>query len=70
MSEGSHPSLTGFDASVKVLLSNWIGAREPGSDRHREVIELLEDPDRCRRIAYAIHRTGAPGYRGEPGVPE
>ena len=69
MSEGSHPSLTGFDASVKGLLSNWIGACEPGFDRHRAVIELLEDPDRCRRIAYAIHRTGPPGYRGEAGKP-
>ena len=70
---GSHDPLEDTESDVFRVLSEWIRAESGGwqrqGERHWAVVHLLEDPDRCRRIAYAIHRTGPPGPIGEPGVP-
>ena len=65
---GSHDPLEGTDAEVFRVLMEWTH-EEHISDRHWAVVHLLEDPDRCRRIGYALHRCGPPGAIGEPGVP-
>ena len=71
---GTHRPLEGTDADVFRVLMEWIhsesGGWEREAARHWAVVHLLEDPDRCRRIGYGIHRGGPPGAKGEPGVPE